>query len=94
MSVKNVFSSASEILDQGWMSRGFLVGQFWLAFHMTDWAMAFASTSLAVANRPDLLGVAATIGAVAAVPQALLMLATNKYIEFRARDSAGNQKSN
>mgnify|MGYP007044010137 CR=1 FL=1 len=83
MTVKKVFDTASEILDQGWMSRSFLVAQFWLAFHMTDWAMAFASTALAVPNRPDLLGVAATIGAVAAAPQALLMLATNKYIELR-----------
>lgn len=83
MTVKKAFDTASEILDQGWMSRGFLVAQFWLAFHMTDWAMAFASTALAVPNRPDLLGVAATIGAVAAAPQALLMLATNKYIELR-----------
>lgn len=83
MTVKKVFDTASEILDQGWMSRGFLVAQFWLAFHMVDWAMAFASTALSVPNRPDLLGVAATIGAVAAAPQALLMLATNKYIELR-----------
>jgi hypothetical protein len=93
MSVKYYTQQLSDILDQGWMSRGFLVAQFWLAFHMTDWAMAFASTALAVPNRPDLLGVAATIGAVAAVPQALLMLATNKYIEFRNRDIAGKESN-
>lgn len=81
--VKSYLQSLSEILDQGWMSRLFLFAQFYLAFFMVDWAMAFASTALAQTGPKDFLGVAAVITAVAAVPQALLMLASNKYIEFR-----------
>lgn len=83
--MKKHLQSLSDILDQGWLSRAFLIAQFYLAYFMVDWAMAFGSTALA--NGSDLLGAAAVIGAVAAVPQALLMLATNKYIELRyARD--------
>lgn len=43
--------------------------------------MSFASTALS--TKADLLGAAANIAAVAAIPQALLMLATNKYMEMR-----------
>ena len=94
MRIEKAFSTVSRILDQGWLSRTFLVAQFYLAYFMVDWAMAFGSTALA--TKADLLGAAAVIGAVAAVPQALLMLATNKYIELRyARDfSREQQKSN
>lgn len=87
MTMKSRLQILSDILDQGWMSRIFLVAQFYLAYFMVDWAMAFGSTALSMGR--DLLGAAAVIGAVAAVPQALLMLATNKYIELRyARDFA------
>lgn len=87
MKVKNVFQDISDILDQGWVTRALIGAQFVLAFSMTNWAMAFAGTALAV--KADLLHTAAVIGAVAAVPQALLMFATNKYVEFRYRDSTG-----
>lgn len=79
--VYEFFSILSDILDGGWLSRIFLSAQFYLAFYMVDWAMSFANAALAV--KADLLGTAAIITAVAAVPQALLMLATNKYIELR-----------
>lgn len=94
MMVKKVLSDLSIILDQGWLSRLFLFAQFYLAYFMVDWAMAFGSTALA--TKADLLGAASVIGAVAAVPQALLMLATNKYIEMRyARDfRASSRESN
>lgn len=83
--VKKYTQLASDILDQGWLSRAFLVAQFYLAYHMLDWAMSFAGVALA--TKQDLMGTAAVIGAVAAAPQALLMLATNKYMDMRyARD--------
>lgn len=56
--------------------------QFWFCYFIVDWSMAYGSTALAAGR--DLLGTAAVIGAVAAIPQALLMLATNKYMEMRA----------
>lgn len=83
--VKKYLQSIEDVLDRGWLSRLFLFAQFYLAYFMVDWAMAFGSTALA--TKADLLGAAAVIGAVAAVPQALLMMATNKYMEMRyARD--------
>jgi len=80
--------------DEGWFSRALLIFQFWFVYWIVDWSMALGSTALyaKVAAAPgsgaasvDLLGVAAIIGAVAAIPQALLMLATNKYMEMRAQ---------
>lgn len=82
--LKAHLKNLSEILDEGWLSRLFLLAQFYLAYFMVDWAMAFGSTALTV--KADLLGAAAIIGAVAAMPQALLMLATNKYMEMRQRN--------
>ena len=79
--VKKYLTPIEDFLDRGWMSRFFLVAQFYLAYFMVDWAMAFGSTALS--TKADLLGAAAVIGSVAAVPQALLMLATNKYMEMR-----------
>lgn len=71
-------------LDDGWFSRLLLVFQFWFCYFVVDWSMAFASTALSAVPTRDLLGAAAVIGGVAAIPQALLMLATNKYVEMRA----------
>lgn len=72
-------------LDDGWFSRLLVVFQFWFCYHIVDWSMAFGSTALSAVPPRDLLGAAAVIGAVAAVPQALLLLATNKYMEMRAQ---------
>lgn len=88
--LKSYLKTASDILDEGWLSRLFLLAQFYLAYFMVDWAMAFGSTALAV--KADLLGAAGIIGAVAAMPQALLMLATNKYIEFRTNVRRNSQE--
>lgn len=79
--ITDFFKTLSNILDQGWLSRLMLFAQFYLAYHMVDWAMAIGSTAISV--KSDLLGTAALISAVAAAPQALLMLATNKYMEMR-----------
>jgi hypothetical protein len=68
-------------LDAGWFSRLLLIAQFWFVYWILDWSMAFASTALA--TKSDLMGAAANIAAVAAVPQALLMMATNAYMTMR-----------
>ena len=88
MSVKNLFLAASDILDQGWFSRGLLVTQFVLAFQIATWSWAFASTALAMGR--DLMGVAATIAAVAAAPQAILMFASNNYVTSRNYGKTSN----
>lgn len=69
-------------LDDGWFSRILVIAQFVFVYWILDWSMAFASTALA--TKSDLMGSAANIGAVAAVPQALLMLATNAYMQMRS----------
>jgi len=69
-------------LDAGWFSRLCLMAQFYFVWWILDWSMAFASTALA--TKADLVGAAANIAAVAAIPQALLMLATSKYMEMRS----------
>lgn len=81
MSVKLFFQDLSDILDQGWLSRIALATQFYLVFKQSEWTWAYASTGLA--SHADLMAVAAVITAVAAAPQALLMLAVNKYVELR-----------
>ncbi len=78
----NPLKTLGKWLEDGWWTRGLLVFQCWFCYFIVDWSMAFASTALA--TKADLLGAAANIGAVAAIPQALLMLATNKYVEMRA----------
>ena len=70
-------------LDDGWFSRILVAAQFAFVYWILDWSMAFASTALA--TKSDLMGSAANIGAVAAVPQALLMLATNAYMQMREK---------
>ena len=73
-------------LNQGWVSRILLAAQFYLAYVMTDWAMAFGSTALSMGK--DLIGAAAVIAAVAAAPQALLMMATNAYMAMRSKSES------
>lgn len=73
----------SKQLDAGWFSRILVLAQFYFVYWILDWSMSFASTALA--TKADLLGTSATIAAVAAIPQALLMLATNKYMEMRGQ---------
>jgi hypothetical protein len=70
-------------LDAGWFSRILLMAQFWFVYWILDWSMAYASTALA--TKAELMGAAANIAAVAAVPQALLMMATNSYMQMRAQ---------
>lgn len=79
----NPFRSIGRLLDAGWFSRLLVVAQFWFVYWILDWSMSFASTALA--TKADLMGAAANIAAVAAVPQALLMLATNAYMQMRGK---------
>jgi hypothetical protein len=87
--VSRFFSWLGRGLDAGWFSRFALIAQFYFVYWLLDWSMSFASTALAMCVGPnskcDLLGSAANIAAVAAVPQALLMMATSKYMEMRAQ---------
>lgn len=76
-------AAISRALDDGWFSRLLVAFQFWFCYFIVDWSMAFASTALATGR--DLFATAATIGAVAGIPQGLLMLATNSYMQMRAQ---------
>ena len=79
----NLLRTIGRLLDAGWFSRLLVVAQFWFVYWILDWSMSFASTALA--TKADLMGAAANIAAVAAVPQALLMLATNAYMQMRGK---------
>jgi hypothetical protein len=81
--VSKFFSWLGAGLDAGWFSRLLVIAQFYFVYWLLDWSMSFASTALA--TKADLMGAAANIAAVAAVPQALLMMATSKYMEMRAQ---------
>jgi NAD/NADP transhydrogenase alpha subunit len=89
LKISKALGSLSDLMDRhGYLAMVFLIAQFYLVYFMVDWAKAFGSTALA--TKADLMGAAAIIGAVSAVPQALLMLATNKYIEMRTALYARN----
>jgi len=77
----NLLRAIGRLLDDGWFSRILVIAQFVFVYWILDWSMAFASTALAM--KVDLVGASANIAAVAAVPQALLMLATNAYMQMR-----------
>ena len=79
----SILRAIGRLLDAGWFSRLLVVAQFWFVYWILDWSMSFASTALA--TKADLMGAAANIAAVAAVPQALLMLATNAYMQMRGK---------
>ena len=85
----NPITWLAQQLDAGWFSRLLVIAQFWFVYWILDWSMAFSSTALSVCTNAnakcDLLGSAANIAAVAAVPQALLMLATNAYMAMRGK---------
>lgn len=83
----NPIAAIGRWLDAGWFTRVLVVFQFWFCWFVVDWSMAYASTALqvCVGGKCDLLGAAANIGAVAAIPQALLVYATKSYQELRAK---------
>lgn len=69
-------------LDQGlWFRRGLAVTTIIITVQMTTWAAKYAN--LALAEKADLMGVAAVIGAVSGVPVVLLTILFNKYVETR-----------
>lgn len=78
---------ASNILDSGVIRVALLVGMFYFAWNLTYWAESFASTALyqlAQGKTIEWMGIAATIGAVAAAPIGLMTLLLNKYMDMRA----------
>lgn len=81
--LKNLYSKVRQTVDD-YDQVAILVTHVYVLFRLMDWTWAFASTALAKGT--DLMGVAAVIAAVAAVPQALLTLATTKYAELKYRN--------
>jgi hypothetical protein len=76
-----------EILDFGVIRLLMLCGMGYFAWNLTEWSEAFASTAmyqLAQGKPVEWMGIAATIGAVAAAPVGLLTLLLSKYMEMRA----------
>lgn len=82
--MKNLYLKVREVVDD-YDQLFILIMHLLVLFRMMDWTWAFASTALSKGS--DLMGTAAVIAAVAAVPQALLTLATNKYAELKYRNN-------
>lgn len=82
--LQNMYIKIREFVDD-YDQLFILLMHLFVLFRMMDWTWAFASTALSQGR--DLMGTAAVIAAVAAVPQALLTLATNKYAELKYRNN-------
>lgn len=82
LSVKAFFKF---LLSDGWFSRAALITLVWFAYDYGSWAKAFASTALTLPSKPDLVGVGATVAAVAGVPIAFMTLGLTKYMEMKAK---------
>ena len=78
--LRKLYSNLHDFVDD-FDQVAILIVHVLVLFRMMDWTWAFASTAMVKGS--DLMGVAAVIAAVAAVPQALLTLATNKYVEMK-----------
>jgi hypothetical protein len=70
-----------------WFRRGIAIAVLVITIRLTEWGMRYADSALAA--KADLLGVAAVIGAVAAVPIGLVTLLFSKYQEWRQNESNG-----
>lgn len=71
-------------LGQRWFRRALIVVVLIFTFRLTTWGANYAM--LALTTDKDLMGVAAVIGAVAAIPLGLLTMLFNKYEEKRNND--------
>lgn len=71
----------TNLLDSGLIRLALMGGMFYMAYTLTAWAMAFASTALAI--KSDLMGAAAVIAAVSAAPIAILTMLVNNYLKVR-----------
>lgn len=74
-----------------WFSRGLAISILLFTFKLTEWGARFAEAALG--SKSDLTGTAAIIGAVAAIPLALLTLLFNNYSEKRKANDANNPPS-
>lgn len=77
----------TNLLDSGVIRLALMAGMFWIATTLTNWAMAFGSTALAM--KSDLMGAAAVIAAVSAAPIAILTMLVNNYLKVRNDDRSG-----
>lgn len=85
--ITNAFVWVETRLDAGaWVRRGIVVFTLFETYTLTKWGAAFAET--AIATKADLTGTAATIGAVAGIPLALLALLFKSYVESRKEGPA------
>lgn len=64
--------------------RALILAILWFTYRLTTWGMTFADHALSIGA--DLLGVAAILGAVAAMPLGILTLLFNKYDALRKQD--------
>lgn len=78
----------SKLLDKyiglHWFRRCLAIAVLLYTFRLTNWGAQYAM--LALGTGADLMGVAAIIGAVAAIPLGLVTLVFNKYNEKRTND--------
>lgn len=82
MSITNAFVWVETRLDAGaWFRRGIVIFTLSETYSLSKWGAQFAMAALAA--KADLTGTAATIGAVAGIPLALLTLLFNKYVASR-----------
>lgn len=76
------------VLGKRWFRRGLAIAVLCYTFKLTEWGARYAQ--LALDQKADLMGIAAIIGAVAAIPLGLLTLVFNKYNEVRTKDDSPN----
>lgn len=85
--VTRAFEWIETRLDAGaWVRRGIAVFTLFETYWLTKWGASYAS--LALSEKADLMGIAATIGAVAGIPLALLTLLFKSYVESRKEGPA------
>lgn len=87
-SKKSRFGWLKSIRQDLLFSRGIMLIIVWFAYRMSEWAMAYSGTVLAIA-KPEELGAALqsaslVIGSVGVLPIALLTWGLNAYNQMRA----------
>lgn len=87
MNVTAAFEWIETRLDAGaWVRRGIVAFTIIETYRLTNWGARYAD--LALTSKADLTGAAATIGAVAGIPLALLTLLFKSYVESRKEGPA------
>jgi hypothetical protein len=74
----------NKLLGLRWFRRALIIAVLCFTFRLTTWGANYAVMALSLDK--DLVGAAAIIGAVAAIPLGLLTMLFNKYEEKRVKD--------